>query len=56
MGHPRSEDPRDYILTVRLTASEKRRLDEKRGRMGLSKFVRRTLLRAEDLAEVDQDG
>jgi len=48
MAPPRGpiDDPRDYILTVRLTDNEKRRLDELRGRMALSKFVRRAILKA----------
>ena len=46
MARKPADDPRDYILTVRLTDNEKRRLDEIRGRMPISKFVRRLILRA----------
>jgi hypothetical protein len=54
MGGPRADDPRDYILTVRLTTNEKRRLDELRGRMPLSKFVRRAVLKAAKVEDGDE--
>lgn len=41
------------MLTVRLTDSEKRALDEARGRMALSKYVRRVIRHS--IGESDED-
>jgi hypothetical protein len=55
VGRRAADDPRDYILTVRLTTNEKRRLDELRGRMPLSKFVRRAVLKTTRQIEADDE-
>lgn len=43
MARPTSDDPKKVSVCVRMTESEKRKLDEARGRRPASEFIRRHL-------------
>lgn len=44
MPRPAISDPRNYLLTVRLSDREKRQLDRRRGKQTISEYVRRVIL------------